>query len=134
MTIKITLITPPDIYENNNDSILLMNLTEAEQTAVSDWLGQFETEENINIYFYQGELEMPWIFHAMAIAKYKYIDINNVTGASRLLASYILGKNNTYYATSDPDAKAVYGHINPNRVNDVIDFFERTLGAERQQS
>jgi hypothetical protein len=111
-----------------------MNLTETDQTKVSEWLGQFESEEDLNIYFYQGEFEIPWIFHAMATAKYKYIDINNVDGASKLLASYILGKNNTYYSTSDPDAKAVYSHINPNKVNGVIDFFERTLGAERQQS
>ena len=134
MTVKITLITPPDIYENANDSILLMNLNEQDQTAATDWLGKFDSEENLNIYFYQGETDAPWIFHAMAISKYKYIDLNNTGGLSKLLVSYILSKNNTFYATTDPDIRSVFNHINTNRVESVADFFERTLGAEKRQS
>ena len=48
MTIKITLITPPDIFENENDSLLIANLTESEQTMASDWLGKFDSNKNFN--------------------------------------------------------------------------------------
>lgn len=132
MTVKITLITPPDIFENDNKAILLLNLSEEQQNTATDWLGQFETDENLNIYFYQGETEAPWIFHAMGASTYKYIDINNTDGLSGLLAGYILSKPNTYYSTSDPNVSSAYSYINSNRVENVVDFFERTLGAERQ--
>lgn len=132
MTIKITLITPPDIFENSCKSIFLMNLPESEQTAATEWLSKLDTDDDINIYFYQGEVDVPWIFHAMGVSDYKYIDINNTEGVTKLLAGHILGKRDTYYSTSDPDVKAVYSHINPNGVSGVIDFFERTLGAEKR--
>jgi hypothetical protein len=51
-----------------------------------------------------------------------------------LLASYLLSKPNTYWATKDPNLLAVYNYINQNRITGVVDFFERTLGAEKQQS
>ena len=48
---KITLITPPDIFENGNKSILLVNLSDADQDAVSKWLSESTFEQNLNIYF-----------------------------------------------------------------------------------
>ena len=56
MTIKITLITPPDIFQNNQDSILFMGLTDIEQDHVSEWLASTDRVGNINIYFYSREL------------------------------------------------------------------------------
>ena len=130
MTIKITLITPPDIFENDNESILILNLPEAQQTLATDWLGKLETDKNFNIYFYQNETEVPWILHTMAVSKYKYIDIDASDGVASYLASYILAKPNTYYSTTNPDFAALYSYVNQNRVRDIVEFFERTLGAE----
>jgi hypothetical protein len=131
MTIKITLITPPDIFENDNDSLLIANLTESEQTMASDWLGKFDSDKNFNIYFFQNETEMPWILHAMATAKYKYINVDKATGLTGCMAGYMLGKPNTYYSCKDLNVADVYRYINPNRVADVAEFFERTIGAEK---
>lgn len=134
MTLKITLITPPDIFENDNDSILLINLTEDEQARASEWLGQFDGDQHYNIYFYQNEIDVPWFFHAMATSKYKYITLNEMSGVTNLLAGYILGKNNTYFSTNDPNVASVFGYINSCRVSNVTDFFERTLGAKKQRT
>jgi hypothetical protein len=134
MTIKITLITPPDIYQNSNDGLFLVNLSEAEQTAATKWLGEFKTEKDINIYFYQGETDVPWFLHSMAVTSYKYIELDKTIDLGFMLASYLLCKPNTYYASRDPNLLAVYNHINQNRVTGVVEFFERTLGAEEQQS
>jgi hypothetical protein len=133
MTLKITLITPPDIFENENNGILLANLTEQEQSLATEWLGKFESEQSYNIYFYQNETDVPWFLHAMANSKYKYITLNEFSGVTHLLAGYILSKNNTYYSTNDPNVASVFGYINSCRVSSVTDFFERTLGAKEQQ-
>ena len=123
MSLKITLITPPDIFENDNESIFLINLNEEDQNAATDWLSKYDSEEDLNIYFYQGEINMPWFLHAMAVSTYKYIDIDANSPMTDLLAGYILGKNNVYYKTAEQNTAAVYNYINPNRVSNVVTFF-----------
>lgn len=127
MSLKITLITPPDFFENETESILLIDLDEQEQTLATDWLGQLESNNELNIYFYQGEINMPWFLHAMAISKYKYINVDAEKPLTSLLTGYILGKTNVYYKTDDADKAAVYSYINNNRIDNIKTFFERIL-------
>lgn len=131
MSLKITLITPPDIFENDNESIFLINLNEEDQNAATDWLSKYDSEEDLNIYFYQGEINMPWFLHAMAVSTYKYIDIDANSPMTDLLAGYILGKNNVYYKTAEQNTAAVYNYINPNRVSNVVTFFERAISEAK---
>lgn len=131
MSLKITLITPPDIFENDNESIFLINLNEEDQNAATDWLSKYDSEEDLNIYFYQGEINMPWFLHAMAVSIYKYIDIDANSPMTDLLAGYILGKNNVYYKTAEQNTAAVYNYINPNRVSNVVTFFERAISEAK---
>lgn len=134
MTIKITLVTPPDIYQNDSDGIFLINLSESEQTAATQWLSEFDTEQDVNIYFYQEEVDVPWFLHSMAVSKYKYIELNANLDIGFMLASYLLSKQNTFYSGTNQSVLAVYNYLNKNQVSGVVDFFERTLGAEKQQS
>jgi hypothetical protein len=57
---KITLITPPDIFENESYSILFIHLSESDQELVSRWLSNSNIKEHINIYFYSGDF-MLWL-------------------------------------------------------------------------
>jgi len=131
MTLKITLITPPDIYENDNDSVLLLNTTEEEQEIATDWLGKFISDKHINLYFYQAETNVPWILHAMAVSKYKYINMNTPCDLTGLLAGYILSKNGVFYKTGNNNVAAVFEYINTNRVDNITDFFERIFRANK---
>jgi hypothetical protein len=132
MPIKITLVTPPDIYENDNDSLFLINLSEEEQNIATDWFSRLDTDQSLNIYFYQGEINLPWFFHAMAASSYKYINIDADAVLTNLLTGYILGKNNVFYKTEDQNAAEVYTYINSNRVKGVVDFLERVIDAKQQ--
>lgn len=129
MSTKLTLITPPDIYQNNQDSVLLIDLTEKEQDEVSAWLGQNPLA--INIYFYQGEPNIPWLMHALACSTYKYINLNNMAAVSSYLAGYTLSKHGVYYSTSDENVAQLFSHINMNRVDNVVEFLERTFGGKK---
>ena len=73
---KITLITPPDIFENSNTSILLVHLTDEEQDMASAWLGANEVPNDINIYLYNGEDNVTWFLYAMSRCEYKYINLS----------------------------------------------------------
>ena len=132
MSLLITLITPPDIFENENPSIFLVNLTEKEQDEATKWLSDCTLDTELNIYFYQHEPNIVWFLHAMANSGHKYINLDNTHGMSDMLAGYILGKSSVYYSTSDVNRVAVYSHINQNRIGGVKDFLERVLSENKQ--
>lgn len=129
---KITLITPPDFFENESDSILFVHLQDKEQERVSKWLAQSEIKQNINIYFYDHDIEINWLFHAMARCEYKYIDLDHLNFATQCLSGYILGKKNTYYKTLDENTSAIYHYINQNRISDIEKFLERAFNVKTQ--
>lgn len=128
MSAKITLITPPDIYQNDQDSILLIDLSEEEQDTVSKWLANNPTA--INIYFYQGETNIPWLLHALSCSNYKYINLNNMSAVSSYLAGYMLSKAGVFYSTSDTNVAELFSYINMNRVDDAVAFLERVFGGK----
>jgi hypothetical protein len=47
MSIKITLITPPDFYENNNRSVLFVNISENDQEKITKFLSSKDLNENM---------------------------------------------------------------------------------------
>jgi hypothetical protein len=123
----ITLVTPPDIYENNNLSILFVHLSEQDQDLVSQWLSKSSIEEDINIYVYNGETNIGWLLYALGRCEYKYIDVDGANSVSQALMGYILGKNGICYHTKDENLAAIYSHINSNRTLSIKDFMERAL-------
>ena len=131
MSLAITLITPPDIFENDNPSLFLINLTEKEQDEATTWLSKCAKEIELNIYFIQREMNPVWFFHAFSNSLYKYINIDNTSPLTESLAGYILGKSNSFYFTEDKNKQAIYSHINLNKVSSVEDFLERVLGEKQ---
>ena len=129
MTIKITLITPPDIFQNNQDSILFIGLTDIEQDRVSEWLASTDLSGNINIYFYSGEPNINWLMHSIAVSTFRYIRLNNTSAIIERLAGYILSKPNVYYSTEDAGLAELYSFINVNRVDSAVDFLERVFSG-----
>ena len=124
---KITLITPPDIFENESYSILFVHLNEDDQEVVSKWMATANIKQNVNIYFYSGETELNWFLHAAAISEYKYIDLDGVNTITNVLSGYLLGKKNTYYKTSNENISSVCHYINQNRITKIESFLERAF-------
>ena len=127
---KITLITPPDFFENESYSILFIHLSDDDQSIVSKWLADANLTEHINIYFYDHEIEVPWLFYAMARCEYKYMDMNGANTSTNALSGYILGKKNTFYKTEDESLSAIYHHINQNRITKIESFLERAFNDQ----
>jgi len=130
MSIKITLITPPDIYENSNPSILFCHLTEKDQEIVSKWLAEKDIENKFNFYVYNGEADIGWLFYATGVCQHKYLDVDNMNNITTAVSSYLLSKNNFYYKTQDENLAAIYNHINTNRINQIEQFLERVFSDQ----
>ena len=127
MTNKITLITPPDFFENESYSVLFIHLKDEDQQLVSKWLANAELTEHINIYFYDHDIELSWLFYTLSRCDYKYIDLDGLNNATSALSGYIVGKKNTYYKTDNENKSAIYHFINQNRITNIESFLERAF-------
>jgi hypothetical protein len=127
MTGKITLITPPDIYENSNTSILFVNLQETEQDLISRWLTEYKLNIDCNFYVYNGENNVAWLLWAIGCCQYKFIDMDNSNEITQALSGYIVGKNNFYYKTNNENLASIYSYISNRRVLKVEQFLEQAL-------
>jgi hypothetical protein len=124
----ITLITPPDIFENGNTSILFMNVSEEEQEQSSRWFAENNLANPINIYYYNGENNIQWLLHAMAVSKGVYLNCDNNSDFTKWLTSYILSKNNVWFRAQDENFRALMSYINQRSVNNITDFLEVHFG------
>lgn len=130
MTGKITLITPPDFYENGNFSILFMGLDNEQQDRVSQWLGAKSDFPDTNVYFHQGENNMPWLLYSANRANVKFLNLDAGDAIITLLGSYILSKSDVYYTTSDANLKELMSYINNNYMPDIETFMEKVFSEQ----
>jgi hypothetical protein len=128
---NITLITPPDFFENDNFSVLFLGMTESDQDKTSRWLAQCEDTNTLNLYCYQGENNLPWLLYALNRADIKFLNFDSDYPIINFLGSYMLGKPNVYYTTQNTDLKELMSHINNRFVPDVETFLNETLNAQR---
>lgn len=90
MTAKITLVSPPDVYINKSFSIILVNTTEEEQEAISNWFGANQIDKEVSIYFYNNDRNLQWLATAFNVAKYRYVNLDNTIDESYYFHSYML--------------------------------------------
>lgn len=122
---KITLITPPDIFENGNTSLLFVNLSETDQTNVSTYLANLSSKQNFNFYVYGQDNNLLWLMYAINRSNFVYIDFNSENLIVDRLGSYILSKNNVFYKTDNENLAAIYNHINQNRITNIETFLQK---------
>lgn len=130
---KITLITPPDIFENNSFSILLIHVSDEDQDRLSNWLGKNLVDDHINIYFYSGETNIDWLLHASSRCEYKFIDLDRVNKTTEKMAGYLLGKQNFFYKTSDTNTALIFNHINQNKITNIELFLEKVFNDKSRK-
>lgn len=123
---KITLITPPDLFENDSQSVLFVNLDVKDQEAVSAWLAKSELDKDINIYFYDNG-DAPWLLYALARCNYSILNLDQQNEITKVLAGYILGKKNIFYKTENENTAAICHYINQNRITNIELFLERVF-------
>ena len=128
---KLTLITPPDFYENNNLSILFLSLSSDEQEQVSVWLKDNSIPEDLNLYTYQGENNMQWLLYAIARSDAKYVNLDSEDGITNVMASYVLSRPNVFWHTDNSDLKDVLVHLSNGYVDSVIDFLQKVFQSDK---
>jgi hypothetical protein len=126
---KITLVSPPDIFENENKSLLFLHLSDSDQTHVSQWLSKSNFNQNVNIYVYNDEDDVDWLLYAVSRCEYKYIDLDGMNALTQALGGYLMGKNNFYYKTNKEWLSSIYSRINNNKIDSIETFLENALNG-----
>lgn len=126
---KITLVTPPDIFENELLSILLIYPNDQDQDTLSAWLKD-NLNRHINIYFYSVETNVDWLLYASSRCDYKFVDLDNCGKNTEKIISYILGKKNVFYKTNDINLALILNHINQNKITNIETFLEKVLNEQ----
>jgi len=134
MSGKITLITPPDFYENYSQSVLFINLKDTDQDAVSKWLAYKDVERDLNFYVYSGETDIPWLLWASSRCEHKIINLDTDSQIIKHVSGYLLGKPNFYYTTDNENTAAIFSHINNCRVQDITKFLEKIISDQEPKS
>ena len=124
---KITLITPPDYFENSNPSILLIGLDETQQDQITVCLRDNDLAPQINLYYYQDEENLEWLLYALARSQAIFINADCTNFIVKNMLSYILSRPNVYWSTQDEDLRKLFGYINGHYVNTIEDFFKGLL-------
>lgn len=127
---KITLITPPDFFENNNLSILFVNLSDKDQDIISQTLAQSDISNDVNFYVFNQETNVSWLLYAFHRCNYRFINFDNGSKITNSLGSYLLANSNTFFHTSDENLTAIYSHINQNKITNVKTFLERIFHGQ----
>ena len=129
---KITLITPPDIFENESTSILFIHLDEEDQETVSKWFSGSDIKENVNIYFYDHEIDLPWLFHAMGHADHIFMNVDGCNDVTQHLSGHILGKKKAVFKVESDSTAAIYYFLNQNRITNIESFLERVFDEQNR--
>jgi len=131
MANKITLVTPPDFYENSNFSILFIGMTDQDQDLASAWFGKNETYPDCNFYYFQGENNMEWLLYALHRSDAIFLNFNVDRVIINIMGSYILSRPNVYYTTEDENIKALMSYVNNQYLPNITDFLEKVFNDQR---
>ena len=132
MSSKITLVTPPDIYENSNFSVLFLGITDQDQDTASQWLGKNNHYPDTNFYYYQGENNPSWLLYALNRSDVKFLNFDSEHAIINLMGSYIVSRPGVYYTTKDENLKALMSHINNQFVPNIEQFLEKVFHEHQQ--
>ena len=127
----ITLISPPDFFENLNSSILFVNLSHQDQLIIGEYLSLKEDNTNYNFYVYNDEPNVDWLLYAINRSTYKFIDFNSTGFTVNSLGGYMVARSNVFYKTDNENLAAIYNHINQNRITNIKQFLERVFNDQK---
>jgi len=124
---KITLITPPDKFENANFNLTLINLNQSQQESVTNWLEQVEIEKDMNIYYFGPNDDAQWLLYAVNQSHLTYCNIDNQCQTMSVLLSWIVAKNKVYFNSENEKTSTILSNITHNRVPDISFFLDHCL-------
>ncbi len=126
----VTIITPPDILNNDAYSILVVCPTTDKKQLLNNILS--ETQIHLNLYLYETAFDnIEWLINLIKKVDVTLIDVDNCGPEVRMFLSHFIAQPNTFYLTND--GTTPYNLISKNRIYDFI-LLENIIGGTNEQT
>ena len=113
----ISLITPPDILNNDAYSILIVCPSADKKQIINDILST--SNMYLNLYLYESSFDnISWLVGLIKQVDVAFIDVDNCDSSVRTFLSHFIAQPNTFYLTNDNVTP--YNLISKNRVYDFL--------------
>lgn len=113
----ISLITPPDILNNDAYSILIVCPSADKKQMINDILST--SNMYLNLYLYESSFDdISWLVGLIKQVDVAFIDVDNCDSSVRTFLSHFIAQPNTFYLTNDNVTP--YNLISKNRVYDFL--------------
>lgn len=113
----ITLITPPDVLNNDAYSMLIVCPSEEYKILINNILS--ESNIHLNLYWYESRFDsIDWIINLLKKMDVVFVDVDNCDSEVRTFLSHIIAQPITFYLTRDNNTP--YNLISKNRVYDFV--------------
>lgn len=127
---EISLITPPDVLNNDAYSILVVCPTADKKQMLNEILG--DTSVYLNLYLYENAFDnVDWIINLIKKVDIAFIDVDNCDANVRVFLSHFIAQPNTFYLTND--GTTPYNLISKNRVYDFM-LLENIIRGTNEQT
>lgn len=127
---EISLITPPDILNNDAYSILVVCPSGDKKQMLNDILS--ESKIHLNLYLYESMFDdVAWIINLIKKVDIVFIDVDNCDNNVRTFLSHFIAQPNTFYLTND--GTTPYNLISKNRVYDFL-LLENIIRGTNEQT
>jgi hypothetical protein len=125
----IVLITPPDVLNNDAQSIMILCASENSKKIINEILTS--SDVHLNLYWYESRFDnIEWVINLIKKVNIVFIDIDNCDSDMRTFLSHIIAQPNTFYLTND--GVTPYNLISKNRVYDFVWLENFVRGTNEQ--
>lgn len=156
---QITLVTPPDFFQNQNSSFCLINFSKRDKDSFADQLNKYMPDEDITVYLWddnnfsvtdsiekndpnyesylkewrhnQNNRDYNWLLNACKVATTVILNMEYISKPLMIWSGYILTLSKTHFINGNESEAKTLGVLNRNRIESVPNLFEKLNGGKK---
>lgn len=150
---QITLVTPPDFFQNQNKSFCLINFSKRDKDSFADQLNRYMPNEDVTVYLWddnnfsvtdtvgktdpsyetylkewkhnQTNRDYNWLLNACKVATTVIINMEYISKPLMVWSGYILTLSKTHFINGNEAEAKILGVLNRNRTESVVHLFQK---------
>ena len=150
---QITLVTPPDFFQNQNSSFCLINFSKRDKDSFADQLNKHMPNEDVTVYLWddnnfsvtdtvektdprydayvkewqhnQTNRDYTWLLNACRVANTVILNMDYISKPLMVWSGYILTLSKTHFINGNEAEAKTLGVLNRNRTQSVIHLFQK---------
>jgi hypothetical protein len=158
---QITLVTPPDFFQNQNKSFCLINFSKRDKDSFADQLNKYMPNEDITVYLWddnnfsvtdtvdktdpsydayvkewqhnQTNRDYNWLLNACREANTVILNMDYISKPLMVWSGYILTLSKTHFINGNEAEAKILNVLNRNRTESVVHLFQKLNSNESKK-